>query len=288
MGRFTAMAVHLSVCLVGGVLYFLFVLPRWWELMGDVSHTLGTVLRIATGVVIALAAVPVLLTLIRTRRPELATPQSALRLRQWSMILHVTAGALIVATAVAEIWVSLDTAGPWLFGVYGAAAALAILGMLAFYLSFVAELPPKPPKPAREKKPRRKRGKKTDEALAEEPTSTDEALAEEPTSTDEALAEEPTSTDEAEKTTDADETEAEKTTVADEPPEAAKPDEAEATEEPAEDEEQPAEVSAETPAEAEPEAEPESDAGGLRNKRPSGKTSHRLRRRNRGGVALDE
>lgn len=266
MGRFTAMAVHLSVSLVGGVLYFLFVLPRWWELMGDVSHTLGTVLRIVTGVVIALAALPVLLTLIRTRRPELATPQSALRLRLWSMILHVTAGALIVATAVAEIWVSLDTAGPWLFGVYGAAAALAILGMLAFYLSFVAELPPKPPKPAKEKKPRRKRGKKTDEALAEE------AEAQEPTSTDEGLTEE--------------------TTVADEPPEAGEPDEAEAAEEPAKDEEQPTEVSAETPVEAEPEAETEAeseaDAGGLRNKRPSGKNSHRLRRRNRGGVALDE
>ena len=239
MGRFTAMAVHLSVCLVGGVLYFLFVLPRWWELMGDTSHTLGTVLRIVTGLVIALAAVPVLLTLIRTRRPELATPQLALRMRQWSAILHVTAGALIVATAVAEIWVSLDTAGPWLFGVYGAAAALAILGMLAFYLSFVAELPPKPVK---EKKPRRKRGKKTDEALAEE-------------------------------TTDAAET-----------PETTEPDEAEAAEEPADDEKQPVEVSAE----AEAESEAEADAGGLRNKRPSGKTSHRLRRRNRGGVALDD
>ena len=246
MGRYTAMAVHLSVCLVGGVLYFLFVLPRWWELMGDVSHTLGTVLRIVTGAVIALAAVPVLLTLIRTRRPELETPQLALRLRQWSMILHVTAGALIVATAVAEIWVSLDTAGPWLFGVYGAAAALAILGMLAFYLSFVAELPPKP---AREKKPRRKRGKKTDEALAEETTSADEASAEET-------------------------------------PEATEPDEAEAAEESADVEKEPAEVSAEIPAEPEPEAEP--DAGALRNKRPSGKTSHRMRRRNRGGVALDD
>ena len=248
MGRFTAMAVHLSVCLVGGVLYFLFVLPRWWELMGDTSHTLGTVLRIVTGLVIALAAVPVLLTLIRTRKPELATPQLALRMRQWSMILHVTAGALIVATAVAEIWVSLDTAGPWLFGVYGAAAALAILGMLAFYLSFVAELPPKPVK---EKKPRRKRGKKTDEALAEE-------------------------------TTDAAETP--ETTDADETPETTEPDEAEAAEEPADDEKQPVEVSAE----AEAESEAEADAGALRNKRPSGKTSHRLRRRNRGGVALDD
>jgi len=261
MGRFTAMAVHLSVCLVGGVLYFLFVLPRWWELMGDISHTLGTVLRIVTGLVIALAAVPVLFTLLRTRKPELATPQLALRLRQWSAILHVTAGALVVATAVTEIWVSLAKAGPWLFGVYGAAAALAILGMLAFYLAFIAELPPKPPKPAREKKPRKKRGKGTDEA-------TDEASAEETTSS-------------AEETTDAEDTS-----------EATEPDETEAAEEPADDEKQPAEVSAETPAEAEaepePEAEAEPDAGGLRNKRPTGKTSHRLRRRNRGGVALDD
>ena len=269
MGRFTAMAVHLSVCLVGGVLYFLFVLPRWWELMGDVSHTLGTVLRIVTGVVIALAAVPVLLTLIRTRKPELATPRLALRMRQWSMILHVTAGALIAATAVAEIWVSLDTAGPWLFGVYGAAAALAILGMLAFYLAFVAEKPPKPPK---EKKPRRKRGKKADEALAEETTDSDEALAEETTDSDESLAEETTESDE---------------TGTNETPEASETDDAE---EPVEDEDQPAEVSAEAPAEtpAEAEPEPEADSGGLRNKRPSGKTSHRLRRRNRGGVALDD
>jgi MFS family permease len=231
MGRFTAMALHLSLCLVGGVLYFLFVLPRWWELMGDTSHTLGTVLRIVTGLVIAVAAVPVLLTLIRTRRPELTTPQLALRMRQWSMILHVTAGALIVATAVSEIWLSLDSAGPWLFGVYGAAAALAVLGMLAFYLAFIAELPPKPVK---EKKPRKKRGKKTDEASAEETTGSDEASEEKA------------------------------------------------------DDETPTEVSAETPAEAEAESEAEPEAGALRNKRPSGKTSHRLRRRNRGGVALDD
>lgn len=246
MGRFTAMALHLSLCLVGGVLYFLFILPRWWELMGDTSHTLGTVLRIVTGLVMALAAVPVLLTLIRTRRPEFATPQLALRMRHWSMILHVTAGALIVATAVSEIWLSLDRAGPWLFGVYGAAAALAILGMLAFYLSFVAELPPKPVK---EKKPRKKRGKKPDEASAEETTGS------------------------AEETTEADE--------------AAESEETEAAEETADDE-TPAEVSAETPAEAEAESEAEPEAGALRNKRPSGKTSHRLRRRNRGGVALDD
>ncbi|HTY27994.1 MAG TPA: hypothetical protein VMD51_07590 [Mycobacterium sp.] len=247
MGRFTATAVHLSVCLVGGVLYFLFVLPRWWELMGDTSHTLGTVLRIVTGLLFALAALPVLLTLIRTRNPALATPQLALRLRQWSIILHLTAGALIVGTAVTEIWVGLDTAGPWLFGVYGAAAATVILGMLAFYLSFVAAQPPKPPKPAKEKKLRKRRGKKAD-AEGEE-TTADDAAPEEPS-------------------------------------------EVESETEP--DEEKPAAVSAETPAEAESEpetaveADTEPEAGGLRNKRPTGKTSHRLRRRNRGGVALDD
>lgn len=241
MGRLTATAVHLSVCLVGGVLYFLFVLPRWWELMGDVSHTLGTIARIVTGLVFALAALPALLALIRTRKPELATPEVALRLRLASVILHAAAGALIVATAVAEIWVSLDTAGPWLFGVYGAAAALAILGLLAFQLAYVAEQPPKPPKPAREKKPRRKRGKKTDEA-AEETEETAEAPE-----------------DEGEETTDADDSEAEEAEDATEA-------------------EKPADVSAET----------EAESGALRNKRPTGKTSHRLRRRNRGGVALED
>ena len=43
----------------------------------------------------------------------------------------------------------------------------------------------------------------------------------------------------------------------------------------------------EKPAEPAAEAEPAED-GALRNKRPTGKASHRLRRRNRGGVATDE
>ena len=47
-------------------------------------------------------------------------------------------------------------------------------------------------------------------------------------------------------------------------------------------------AAAEVSAEAEAESEAEADAGALRNKRPSGKSSHRLRRRNRGGVALDD
>ena len=49
MGRKVAVAWHASFSIVAGVLYFFFVLPRWPELMGTTSHTLGTVLRIVTG-----------------------------------------------------------------------------------------------------------------------------------------------------------------------------------------------------------------------------------------------
>ncbi|EHB57572.1 hypothetical protein MycrhDRAFT_0007 [Mycolicibacterium rhodesiae JS60] len=215
--RAVVTAAHLALWVLSGVLYFLFVLPRWWELMGDTSHTLGTVLRIAAGVLMALAALPVLLTLLANREPEKRTAQLAQWLRVWSVILHVLAGVLIVGTAVAEIWVSLDKGGPWLFGIYGAAAAIAVLALGAFYLAYTAELPAKAPKPRKEKK------SKKAEAV-EETKSADEV-------------------------------------------------------------EQPAEVSAE----AEPESEPEPPSSGvLLNKRPTGKTNHRLRRRNRGNVAVDE
>lgn len=266
MGRAAATAVHLALSAVAGVLYFLFVLPRWWELMGDTSHTLGTVLRLVTAALIALAALPVALTLVRTRRPELATPEVALRLRLWSAVAHVLAGVLIAGAAIAEIWLSLDKAGPWLFGVYGAAAAVAILGIGAFYLSFVAEQPPAPPKPPKEKKPRKRRGKKTDEASAEETKDGDEASAEA-----ESAVEETTDGDEASAETEGAAEESADETEADEP--AAPAAEAEPTEKPAE------------PA---AEAEPTAEDGALRNKRPTGKASHRLRRRNRGGVATDE
>jgi hypothetical protein len=252
MGRIPATAVHLTLWVLSGALYFLFVLPRWWELMGDTSHTLGTVLRIVAGVLVALAALPVLLTLLRSRKPEYGTPQVALRLRLSSVVLHVLAGVLIVGTAVAEIWVSLDAGGPWLFGVYGAAAAVAVLALLAFYLAYTAELPPKPPKPKKEKKAKNKRGKDSE---ADEADEADEAA------------------------TEVGEPGAE----ADEPPAAEETEEAGV---PAVEDEQPAAVSAKT--EPEPEAEPADESGGLRNKRPTGKTSHRLRRRNRGGVAVDE
>jgi hypothetical protein len=167
MGRRAARALYGALCVVGAVLYFLFVIPRWWVLTGDFPTTLGTAGRIAAGVPIALAAIPVMVVLkgsLGTRVPELA-----LRLRAWSAVLHVVAGVLVLAAAIAEIWLRLDSAGPWLFALYGAAAAIALLGILAFWLSFVAEQPPgepepaQPPKPAKEKKQRRfrKRGPKT-------------------------------------------------------------------------------------------------------------------------------
>ena len=248
MGRAAATAMHLTLWVLAGVLYFLFVLPRWWELMGDTTHTLGTVLRIVTGVLFVLAALPVLLTLLRSRRPEYATPTPALRLRLSSVVLHVLAGVLIVGTAVAEIWVSLTAGGPWLFGVYGAAAAVAILGLVAFYLAYTAELPPKAPKPKKEKKAKKKRGKAADV----EDSADAEDTATEGTTVDTETVAEPE--------------EAEETAAVDEPAEEAS----------TLDDEQSAEVSAE--------AEPQ--AGALRNKRPTGKTSHRLRRRNR--VAADD
>lgn len=155
MGRKVAILWHASFTIAAGFLYFFFVLPRWPELMGDTAHSLGTALRIVTGALVALAALPVVFTLLRTRKPELGTPQMALSIRVASIVAHVLAGVLIVGTAISEIWLSLDVAGRWLFGIYGAAAAIALLGFFAFYLSFVAELPPPPPKPIKAKKPKK-------------------------------------------------------------------------------------------------------------------------------------
>ena len=180
MSRTVAVVWHASFSVAAGVLYFFFVLPRWPELLGDTSHTLGTVLRIVTGALIGLAALPVVFTLLRTRRPEFGTPQLALTLRTSSIALHVLAGAVIIGAAIAEIWISLDSAGQWLFGIYGAAAAIALLGIFAFYLAFVAELPPPPPKPLKPKKAkqgRRGRRKAADEEATDE-AADDEATAE--------------------------------------------------------------------------------------------------------------
>jgi len=193
MSRTVAVVWHASFSIAAGVLYFFFVLPRWWELAGDTSHTLGTVLRIVTGALIGLAALPVVFTLLRTRRPEFGTPQLALRLRTSSIALHVLAGVLILGTAISEIWLSLDSAGQWLFGIYGAAAAIALLGILAFYLAFAAELPPPPPKPLKPKKA--KKGRRARREAAEEQAADGESednveATDEETADDEALDEE--------------------------------------------------------------------------------------------------
>jgi hypothetical protein len=278
MGRKAAVVWHAAFSIVAGVLYFFFVLPRWPELMGDTSHTLGTVVRIVAGVLIALAALPVVFTLLRARMPEYGTPQLALTLQTSSIVAHVLAGVLIVGTAISEIWLNLDSVGQWLFGVYGAAAAIALLGMFGFYLSFIAELPPPPPKPLKPKKEkqRRRRGrKKADEADEADEAEDTEAEAEDEESED---------------------TEAEADETADEDA-----DGDETTETP-EDTDEPAEVSAETEVDSTA-AEPESTAeeappvedtveastGGLRNRRPTGKSSgvHR-RRRTRRGVAVED
>jgi hypothetical protein len=156
-----ARALHLGLFGLGVVLYVVFVLPRWWVLTGVIPPTLATVGRIAAGIPIAAAAWPVMQLLKAGLAASPRPPELALRLRAWSGVLHLVAGALIVLAAIAEIWLRLQVGGPWLFGVYGAAAAIAVLGLLALYLSFVAEQPPAGPKPAKEKKaPRAKKPKK--------------------------------------------------------------------------------------------------------------------------------
>ena len=285
MGRRVATLWHATFSIAAGVLYFFFVLPRWPELMGDTSHTLGTAARIVAGVVIALAALPPVFTLLRVRKPEYGTPQLALTLQTSSIVAHVLAGVLIVGTAISEIWLNLDNVGQWLFAIYGAAAAVALLGIFGFYLSFVAELPPPPPKPLKskkEKRRRRSRGRSKKDGEAEETEAADE---------NEVEAEEEESDGEAN--------------------EAAEADGDETTETP-EETDQSTEVTAETKAEStavEPEstaqeapavedaevddaladAAADSSAGGLRNRRPTGKPSgvHR-RRRSRRGVAVED
>jgi hypothetical protein len=274
MRRWIAVLWNTSFLVLAGVLYFFFVLPRWPELLGDTSHTLGTALRIVTGALIGLAALPVVFTLLRTRKPEFGTPRLALTLRVVSIALHVLAGVLIIGTAISELWLSLDSAGQWLFGIYGAAAAIALLGVLGFHLAFAAELPPPPPKPLKPKTQKRGRGRG---AAAAEPASADE---------DEAPAEsEVTDADEDE---DADEkedapapvsagepsgsteaVELTETTAADETTEANEVDKPANTGE----------------ADDDKADNDEETAGKLRNRRPSGKS---LFRRSRGGVALED
>ena len=120
--------------------------------MGDTSHTLGTVLRLVTAALIALAALPVALTLVRTRRPELATPEVALRLRLWSAVAH--AGQCLDRRSGDR----RDLAEPR----QGRPVALRRVRRRggggdprhrAFYLSFVAEQPPAPPETAQGEAP---------------------------------------------------------------------------------------------------------------------------------------
>lgn len=165
MRRPVAILWHASFLVLAGLLYFFFALPRWNELTGDWSHTLGTAMRIVCGLIVALSALPVLFTRQRTALPEYATPQLALSLRTWSIVLHIVAGVLIIGAAISEIWLTLDQAGTWLFGIYGGAAGLALLAALAFYLAFVAELPPPPPAPLKVKDGKR-RGRGTDDEAA--------------------------------------------------------------------------------------------------------------------------
>jgi len=174
MRRPVAIIWHASFLVLAGLLYFFFALPRWNELTGDWSHTLGTAMRIVCGLLIALSALPVLFTRQRTALPEYGTPQLALTLRTWSIVLHIAAGVLIVGAAISEIWLTLDQAGTWLFGIYGGAAGLALLAALAFYLAFVAELPPPPPAPLKVTDGKR-RGRKDDEAGDETPAGTADA-----------------------------------------------------------------------------------------------------------------
>lgn len=256
MRRWVAVLWHASFSAVAAVLYFFFVLPRWYELMGETSHTLGTVLRIVAGALIGLAALPVVFTLLRTRRPEFGTPQLALTLRTSSIVLHVVAGVLIIGTAISEIWLSLDDAGQWLFGIYGAAAAIALLGVFAFYLAFVAELPPPPPKPLKTKQRKQRRGRREAEEAA------DEAAAE---------PEDETAEPEESETGDAEKQPAEVTAEAEEP-------ESTAEEETPTEQAQP----------DEDESAGEATNGKLRNRRPSGKAVPRRRRRLRGGVAVED
>lgn len=251
MRRGIASLWHASSLVLAGVLFFLFVLPRWFELTGQWPGALGTALRIVCGVLVALTALPVVLTLARTRKPELGTPALALSLRVWSIVGHIAAGVLITGAAISEIWLDLDTAGQWLFGIYGAAAAIALLAAFAFYLAFVAELPPPPPKPLKvkaEKQSRRGRG-------ADASSTTDEPA-------DETTDEPAEDTSEATEGPDSDESDesdsAESTDTSDEP---------ESTEA------------------AEPVEETASDEGKLRNRRPSGKSR---RGRTRGGVATED
>jgi hypothetical protein len=251
MSRIVAVIWHALFSILAGVAYFFFVLPRWWELSGDWSHTLGTVMRIVAGALIGLAALPVVFTWLRTRRPEYGTPELALRLRLCSIVLHALAGVLIIGTAISEIWFSLDDAGRWLFGIYGAAAAIGLLGIFSFYLAFLAELPPPPPRPVKEKKERKRRWRRRKPEADEEAEQQEEK-------------------EEREEQEEQEEQEKEEVETA-----TAEAEEAE----PAAEKDQNADEDI-------PVAEP--SRGGLRNRRPPGRLRRSRLRRKSSGVAVDD
>ncbi|BBY56130.1 hypothetical protein H7J07_18235 [Mycobacterium koreense] len=310
MGRVPAVISHVVCALIAAALYFFFVLPRWWELTGGIPLTAGTVLRVITGLVIAAAAIPVALNLARVRGPEHGLPQAALSLRIGAIAAHLLAGVLIIATAISEIWLSLDDVGQWLFGVYGGAAAVAVLGMAAFYLAFVAEQPAPPEKPLTPKTRRTWFGKKTPAptavagAAAESTASTGTELDESDETDKTEAADGAEDTEEAEaadKDTGEDDTGAAGDDTAAEPTESGTDDTdtAEATEAttvtddesdtPGSDEKAPDATATEpdtaTATATDSEVKPDSEAtaaGGLRNRRPTGKSA-RQRRRTRGG-----
>lgn len=288
MGRKVAILWHASFSIGAGVLYFYFVLPRWMELTGDISHTTGITLRIVAGALIGLAALPVVFTLLRTRKPELATPQLALTIRTWSIVAHVLAGVLIIGTSISEIWFSLDTAGPWLFAIYGAAAAIAVLGFFSFYLSFVAELPPPPPKPIKPKKvkQRRVRGRGKKRGVADETEGAEDEDDGEAGESEEAAEFEEAEEVEAEPVVaEDDQAEVDEAEEATEAADAVEPDLSSDAADSS------ADTVAATPADSDEGSTAKTLEGSapqrLRNRRPTGKTSHR-RRRTRGGVAVDE
>jgi hypothetical protein len=276
MSRTVAVIVHALIALAMGAMYFFFVIPRWWELEGGLSATWGLVFRIITGVLIGLAALPVVFTWLRTRRPEEGTPELALRLRLCSSVLHVVCAVLIIATAISEIWLTVDDFGRWLFGVYGAAAAIGLLGIFSFYLAFVAELPPPPPRPLkkseRKSRFRRRKGGDADDA--------DEAVTE---SAAEVEPETETETEDAEP-----KEEAEAAEEAAEEPQKPVPTTAEAA---PEDEDGPQDEAAGEPATKDTDdAVTGTDSrSGLRNRRPAGKIRRPKRfGKSSGGVAVED
>lgn len=293
MRRWIAIAWHASFLVLAAALYFLFVLPRWFELTGAWPVGLGTPLRIVCGVLVGLTALPVVFTLLHTRKPEFGTPRLALTMRVVSIVLHVLAGVLIAGAAITEIWVSLDTGGQWLFGVYGAAAAIAVLGALAFYLAYLAELPPPPPKPLKPKKKATRRSRTssddedgtTDTVTDDEPpadAATEEAAVpavvaettEAPASADTVVAKTTEALIPRDEASSAADTEEVRTSTED----SADPEDSEDSTDPAD--------SADSTDPTDSEADGES-RGRLRNRRTGGKRPSRFGRR-RGGIALDE